>query len=215
MLDYSRKFKTECSKAKLDPQVRAMAELMVQGWTPQDAFIAVGFYKPALSDEYNKSQIEKYITDSDFNVYMEARRKAIKRGILKTSVSQEEDEEQINIPLLDKESVLKEMIKSAMSLPVNDVNRINILQKYSELQQMKKDEVKEEETLIHYYLPLTLQQLQPLHGSQSEEEIEKGSISLPLILCSLSNSLPSSSYISASVRADSKSQHPPLRNLRP
>lgn len=155
MLDYSRKFKTECSKAKLDPQVRAMAELMVQGWTPQDAFIAVGFYKPALSDEYNKSQIEKYITDSDFNVYMEARRKAIKRGILKTSVSQEEDEEQINIPLLDKESVLKEMIKSAMSLPVNDVNRINILQKYSELQQMKKDEVKEEETLIHYYLPLT------------------------------------------------------------
>ena len=155
MLDYSRKFKTECSKAKLDPQVRAMAELMVQGWTPQDAFIAVGFYKPALSDEYNKSQIEKYITDTDFNVYMEARRKAVKRGILKTSVSQEEDEEQINIPLLDKESVLKEMIKSAMSLPVNDVNRINILQKYSELQQMKKDEVKEEETLIHYYLPLT------------------------------------------------------------
>lgn len=155
MLDYSRKFKTECSKAKLDPQVRAMAELMVQGWTPQDAFIAVGFYKPALSDEYNKSQIEKYITDTDFNVYMEARRKAIKRGILKTSVSQEEGEEQINIPLLDKESVLKEMIKSAMSLPVNDVNRINILQKYSELQQMKKDEVKEEETLIHYYLPLT------------------------------------------------------------
>lgn len=155
MLDYSRKFKTECSKAKLDPQVRAMAELMVQGWTPQDAYIAVGFNKPALSDEYNKQQIEKYITDSDFNVYMESRRKAIKRGILKTSVSQEEDDEQINIPLLDKESVLKEMIKSAMSLPVNDVNRINILQKYSELQQMKKDEVKEEETLIHYYLPLT------------------------------------------------------------
>lgn len=155
MLDYSRKFKTECSKAKLDPQVRAMAELMVQGWTPQDAFIAVGFNKPALSDEYNKSQIEKYITDSDFNVYMETRRKAIKRGILKASVSQEEDDEKINIPLLDKESVLKEMIKSAMSLPVNDVNRINILQKYSELQQMKKDEVKEEETLIHYYLPLT------------------------------------------------------------
>lgn len=155
MLDYSRKFKNECSKAKLDPQVRAMAELMVQGWTPQDAYIAVGFNKPALSDEYNKQQIEKYITDSDFNVYMESRRKAIKRGILKTSVSQEEDDEQINIPLLDKESVLKEMIKSAMSLPVNDVNRINILQKYSELQQMKKDEVKEEETLIHYYLPLT------------------------------------------------------------
>lgn len=155
MLDYSRKFKTECSKAKLDPQVRAMAELMVQGWTPQDAYIAVGFNKPALSDEYNKSQIEKYITDTDFNVYMESRRKSIKRGILKTSVSQEEDDEQINIPLLDKESVLKEMIKSAMSLPVNDVNRINILQKYSELQQMKKDEVKEEETLIHYYLPLT------------------------------------------------------------
>ena len=155
MLDYSRKFKTECSKAKLDPQVRAMAELMVQGWTPQDAYIAVGFNKPALSDEYNKQQIEKYITDSDFNVYMESRRKAIKRGILKTSVSQEEDDEDIQVKLMSKEEILQQALKSALSLPVNDKNRVEILMKYADLAQMKKEEIQEEDTTIHYYLPLT------------------------------------------------------------
>lgn len=155
MLDYSRKFKTECSKAKLDPQVRAMAELMVQGWTPQDAFIAVGFNKPALSDEYNKSQIEKYITDPDFNTYMESRRKAIKRGILKQYDPEAEEDESAKVKLLTKEEVLQEALRSALSLPVNDKNRVEILMKYSDLAQMKKEEIKEEDTLIHYYLPLT------------------------------------------------------------
>lgn len=156
MLDYSRKFKTECSKLKLDPQTRAMAELMVQGWSAQDAFVSMGFNKPHLSDDYNKKQIESITCDENFIKYMESRQRSIKRGILKQSVKDmEEEDDEIRIDLLDKESVLKEMIKSAMSLPVNDINRINILQKYSELQQMKKDEVKEEDTTVHYYLPLS------------------------------------------------------------
>lgn len=155
MLEISRKFKTECAKLKLDPQVRAMAELMIQGWSPQDAFITLGFNKPHLSDEYNRKQLESYIHDEEFVRYIETRQKAIKRGILRQSVKDDEQEDDIKIDLLDKESVLKEMIKSAMSLPVNDINRINILQKYSELQQMKKDEVKEEDTTVHFYLPLS------------------------------------------------------------
>lgn len=156
MLDYSRKFKTECSKAKLDPQVRAMAELMVQGWTPQDAYIAVGFNKPALSDEYNKSQIEKYITDTDFNVYMESRRKSIKRGILKQYTSEsEEEEEEVKVKLMTKEEILQQALQSALSLPVNDKNRVEILMKYADLAQMKKEEIQEEDSTIHYYLPLT------------------------------------------------------------
>lgn len=156
MLDYTRKFKTECNKAKLDPQVRAMAELMVQGWTPQDAFIATGFNKPALSDEYNKQQIEKLITDSDFNAYMEARRKSIKRGILKQyEATTEEDDDRAKIKLMSKEEILQEALQSALSLPVNDKNRVEILMKYADLAQMKKEEIKEEDNTIHYYLPLS------------------------------------------------------------
>ena len=156
MLDYTRKFKNETAKLKLDYKARAMAELMLAGWSEQDAFIVLELNKPHLSDDYNKRQLESITLDDNFLKYMEQRQKAIKRGILKSSVQKdEEDDDEIKIDLLDKESVLKEMIKSAMSLPVNDINRINILQKYSELQQMKKDEVKEEDTTVHYYLPLS------------------------------------------------------------
>lgn len=156
MLDYTRKFKNECSKIKLDYKSRAMAELMLAGWNAQDAFIVLDLNKPHLADDYNKRQIESITLDDNFIKYMESRQKAIKKGILKSSMQKDdEDDDEVNIDLLDKESVLKEMIKSAMSLPVNDINRINILQKYSELQQMKKDEVKEEDTTVHYYLPLS------------------------------------------------------------
>lgn len=156
MLDYSRKFKTECNKAKLDPPIRAMAELMVQGWSPQDAFIAVGLNKPALSDEYNKQQIEKHITDPEFTVYMESRRKAIKRGILKQyEPDTEEDTERTQVKLLSKEEVLQEALQTAMLLPKNDPKRVDVLMRFADLAQMKREEIKEEEQLIHYYLPLT------------------------------------------------------------
>ena len=156
MLDYSRKFKTECNKAKLDPQVRAMAELMVQGWSAQDSFIAVGFNKPSLSDDYNKQQIEKLITDNDFVSYMESRRKAIKRGILKQyEPDTEEEEEKVQVKLLSKEEVLQEALQTAMLLPKNDPKRVDVLMRFADLAQMKKEEIKEEDTTIHYYLPLS------------------------------------------------------------
>lgn len=156
MLDYTRKFKTECNKAKLEPQVRAMAELMVQGWTPQDSFIAVGFYKPSLSDDYNKQQIERIITDNNFTAYMEARRKAIKRGILKQyEPDSEEEPERTQVKLLSKEEVLQEALQTAMLLPKNDPKRVDVLMRFADLAQMKREEIKEEDTTIHYYLPLS------------------------------------------------------------
>lgn len=156
MLDYSRRFKTENKKLKITPPERAMADLISLGWNPQDAYIAMNLYKPALSDEYNKEQIEKMITDSDFQEYNKKREKSIRRGVLKQSIKDvngEEEEDDIN--LIDKEAVLKEILRSALSLPQNDPNRAKMLMQYAELQQMKKEEVETEDTTVHYYLPLS------------------------------------------------------------
>ena len=57
--------------------------------------------------------------------------------------------------LLTKEEVLQEALQSALSLPVNDKTRVEILMKYADLAQMKREEIKEEDSTIHYYLPLT------------------------------------------------------------
>lgn len=155
MLDFSRRFKAENKKLKISPTERAMADLVSLGWNPQDAFIAIGQYKPALSDEYNKEQVEKIITDPVFTEYNKMREKNIRRGILKQSVKDINGEEEEDINLIDKEEVLKQMLRSALSLPQNDPNRVKMLMQYAELQQMKKEEVETEDNTIHYYLPLS------------------------------------------------------------
>lgn len=154
MIDYTRKFKNECSKLKLDPQVRAMAELMVQGWTAQDSFVVMGFNKPHLSDDYNKKQLERIIHDEEFIKYMDMRQKSIKRTRLK-QYEEDDEEDKPQIKLMNKEEILQEALQSALSLPVNDKNRVEILMKYADLAQMKKEEIKEEDSTIHYYLPLS------------------------------------------------------------
>lgn len=154
MLDHTRKFRNETAKLKLDIPHRAMAELMVAGWGAQDAFIAMGYNKPHLSDEYNKRQLEILTQDENFIKYMEQRQKSIKRGILKQYTNEEEEEKQ-EVKLLTKEEVLQEALQSALSLPVNDKTRVEILMKYADLAQLKKEQTEGEEQLIHYYLPLS------------------------------------------------------------
>ena len=159
MLTVSRKLQTECKKANLDIQERAMADLMVLGWTAQDAFIAVGFNKPMLSDEYNKQQLEILTTDAAFQKYLDARSKALKKGILKQySDESEDDGEKEKLKLMSKEDILQEALQSALSLPVTDKNRVEILMKYADLAQLKKESLDEEDTTIHYYLPLSCKQ---------------------------------------------------------
>lgn len=154
MIDYTRKFKTECSKAKLDPQVRAMAELMLQGWTAQDSFVVLGFNKPHLTDDYNKQQMDKIITDSDFCKYIETRQRSMKRSASRQA-EVEETEDSAPVKLLSKEEVLQEALQTAMLLPKNDPKRVDVLMRFADLAQMKKENLESEEKLIHYYLPLT------------------------------------------------------------
>ena len=155
MLDHTRKFKTETAKLKLDINHRAMAELMVAGWSALDAFIAMGYNKPHLSDEYNKRQLELLTQDENFIRYMEQRQKSIKKGILKQYADVDEDEEKMEVKLLTKEEVLQEALQTAMLLPKNDPKRVDVLMRFADLAQMKKEEIKEEDSTIHYYLPLS------------------------------------------------------------
>ena len=66
-----------------------------------------------------------------------------------------EEEEDVKVKLMTKEEILQQALQSALSLPVNDKNRVEILMKYADLAQLKKDQNEGEEQLIHYYLPLT------------------------------------------------------------
>lgn len=176
MINYSRRIQNEFRKIKLKAHEKAIADLMAVGWKAEDAALALGLVKVALSDEYNKEQIEKLITEPEFTRYLNTKMKQIARG---KGDSATEDEEQEEIPRLTKEEVLQEMLRTAMALPLKDPKRVDILNKYADLQQMKKDEVQEEDTTVHYYLPLScnncslyLAQKRKIRKQQKDEEQE-------------------------------------------
>lgn len=80
MLKYSTRFKGENKRLFITAQHRAVADLMIMGWTPNDAYIAVGLYNAAFSDEYNNTQIMQITEDKRFLEYMQKKERAIARG---------------------------------------------------------------------------------------------------------------------------------------
>lgn len=156
-LNFSTRFKGETKRMRLDSQTRCMADLMLMGWNAQDAFIASGQYKPVLSDEYNKQQIEQIISDDSFLSYQQKKSRAIKRGFRTVPLSAEataDDEENDSAgKYRDKDSVLDALAATVKDLKGKE--RADVLMKIADLQQMKKEETAEEDNTVHYYLPIS------------------------------------------------------------
>lgn len=160
--DYSKKCQKEADKRKLSVEDMAMADLMALGWRDVDAFVVLGFYKSLLSDSYNEEQLEIKTKDDDFRAYYEKRKRAIERGT-KTDIDGLEAEEERKKSLSTmadsekmptKDELMRKMLDVAEMLPPNDPRRLDAYKAYGDFMQMKKDEVKEEDTTVHYYLPL-------------------------------------------------------------
>ena len=128
-----------------------MADLMALGWKETDAYIVTGQLKPVLSDQYNNDQLMKTVTDTAFCQIFKTTFRSRKEGTETETASEGESPEETR--LLTKEDVLQQMLKTAFALPKTDPKRVEILAKYADLQQMKKDEVQEEDRTVHYYLP--------------------------------------------------------------
>lgn len=148
-MDFSKGYKSECRREAIEVQERVMADLMAIGYKSADAYVAAFGYQVNLSDDYLKGEMERIISKQNFNKYFNKSQHRIEKRMDKLH------EEEEKIELIDKDQVLKEILALAYKLPKNDPKRIEMLMKYADLQQMKKDEVKDEDTTVHYYLPLS------------------------------------------------------------
>lgn len=135
----------------LEPNIRAFAELVAMGWIEQDAFIALGLNRSTLSEQYNKDTLNRIVADYNFI----KRHDTIKRIFDKANEdnSPSGNEESTN-SIMSKEEVLTELITTINKMPRSDPRRVDVLMKYAELQQMKKDEIKEDERHVVVHMPL-------------------------------------------------------------
>lgn len=179
MIQYTRKLKQELQKISMEAGTKAFADLVAMGWDEMDVFIVLGHYRSTYSDQFNKQQLDKVMQDPSMVNYINKKTRAIKRNASVDAMEEidrlKEEVEATNedAKMLSKEDVLNELISSLRLLKKNDPRRVDILMKYADLQQMKKEDVKEEDTLVHYYLPVQCFSCDLYNAARLRREREK------------------------------------------
>ena len=162
-MDYSKSLKTECRRSALGSvQEKIMADLMAIGWRDVNAYVAAYGYNAQYSDDYNKQQIEKITSRPEFQKYLEKTRKRYSRD------SDEASDDDFDPNCVSKEQTLKELSIAKKKAAIGSKEWLEINKQIIEVTQMKKDEVKDEDNTIHYYLPLSCYQCE-LHVAHQKK----------------------------------------------
>ena len=149
-MDYNATTKADMKNYGLSVKELAMIDLIALGWDMKDAYFAMFNEGMTWDKGYLYKKISS-ITDSNGAMKrMEYRKKGIK---LERQLS-DENIEDIDLDEVSKENTLKELIKAKKQFKAGTKEWLDIQKQIIEVTQMKKDEVKEEETTVHYYLPL-------------------------------------------------------------
>ena len=148
-MDYTKAFKTECRKSALDMQEKIMADLMAVGWKDQNAYVAAYGFGPQYSDEYHKDQIRRITSRPEFARYLERTRKRYAKDSDDASAQEAFDPASVS-----KEQLLKDLLLARKKVAYGSREWIDMTKQIADITQAKKDEIKEEDTTIHFYLPL-------------------------------------------------------------
>lgn len=162
-MDFGKIIKRECVKLGITQQEKAMADLIVSGWREPDAYVLCFGMNPAFSDTWHQKKIKEITQKVGYIQYFNEK-SAAQAAVKATTKNKEDNEDGGDIlddmpdGFMSKEDVLKELLRTIASLPAKDPKRADVLMKYADLTQMKKDEVKEGNELTVFYLPQNCKQ---------------------------------------------------------
>lgn len=155
-MDYSRSIKSAVKKAKISIQEKIFADLMLSGWKEEDAYVAAFGYNINYSEEYVRAQMRNVISNPDFSKYIEQKGKN-----MEGRATPDELESLTGGNILQKatkEETLKDLLLAKSKMRFGSKEWLDATKLIADLQQMKKDTVDEEDTTVHYYLPLNCHQ---------------------------------------------------------
>lgn len=170
-MQYTTKLKTECKRIGLDAKSKAFADLIALGWDEKDVFIALEYYRSTYSEQYNKQQLESFLNDPSMIRYLSGTRSNIRKKAAAVNEAQQEETAK-EVKQMTKEDVLSELVTMLQILDKKDPRRVEILMKYSELQRFKQEEIRDEEKLVHYYMPITCKNCSLYQAAQIRKQNE-------------------------------------------
>lgn len=153
--ELSQKTQKICKNLKLTEEQLVFADLVAVGWEPADAFImafrkGATWRKTALKEEVDKmmdrESIKNRIAETK-NILSERQKKALKQVSKK-------DRGEVVETAMSKEHMLYDLQLAKKDLTPGTKEWIDINKLIVDVTRMKQDEVKQDDTTVHFYLPV-------------------------------------------------------------
>lgn len=146
-----------------NPQVKAFCDLIVAGWSREDAYIFSGLWNNTYSTIMNHQDMQKLLTENqNVAAYIDERLK--ENEAAKRKAAREEAKLQVEVTETDiadelsKETQLRELIKAKKMHPEGSKEWLDIKKMIADITRVKQDEIKEEDDLVHFYVPIQCHQ---------------------------------------------------------
>lgn len=155
----SAKWRKTCDSAGLSPEQMAFADLVAVGWSVEDAW-AVTIRKGAVWD---KAQLKREQAQLEESVAVQNRISSIKQTLRNSQIEKitqrvTNDEKAKRAAILARATSKEEMLislQTALSgFAMGSPEWVKTNQMIIDVSRMKQDEIKEEDSTIHYYLPV-------------------------------------------------------------
>ena len=151
--DFTSDLKKEAKKYKISVAQKAFADLLIMGYDKVDAYLLCGLFNPAISITATLHEIDILKEKKAFAAYFSERVEEINNQHREI----QEVEEKAAIERSDEDYRSKDYIIDRLAMEAKVLKGkelVDTLMKIADLQQMKRDEVKEEDQRVHFYLPL-------------------------------------------------------------
>lgn len=155
----SIKQKKVCTGYQLKPEELAFADLVAVGWSVQDAW-AVAIRKGTVWDKKQLEKEQQLLADKVAvqNRIDDVRLVLRRNQIAKVEAGKEKEMKSDRAALLrqatSKEDMLIDLQQSIVGMQAGSKEWLDVKKLIVEVSRMKQDEIKEEDTTIHYYLPV-------------------------------------------------------------
>lgn len=162
MIKFSTTVSRKCRKYNITECELAFCELMLAGFSKEDAYQIV--YNTSSMNNTQIKSASRLLSINDRIVRYMSEAKTLKMDMIEESMRVEEkeevveeiiDDDDISLDGASKENTLKELLRAKSRAKEGSDEWLKIQDRIINITQMKKDEVKEEDKFVHYYLPLT------------------------------------------------------------
>lgn len=151
--DLSKDLKRQLRKAGITAQQKAFADLLILGWDEMDAYVISALYNPAYSLAANVQDMTNLRSSASFTAYYNERVALLnKEADQAIENAQQMVQAESSADYRSKEYIIDQLAATLTQLRGKE--RADVLMKIADLQRMKNEEIKEEEKVTHFYLPI-------------------------------------------------------------